>query len=286
MGKSVERTWFVTGVSRGLGRAIAEAVLAAGERLVGTVRNSDDATDLVAAHGANALIVQADVTDGESIGRAVAAALAAFGRIDVLVNNAGYTLLAGIEEATDEQIHQQFATNAFGLFRVTRAVLPAMRAQGGGRIVMISSVAGVSAAPGLGYYAASKHAVEGFSESLSKEVAPHGIKVTLLQPGLFRTNTLGASMRESTADDAYQETVGKIRTAMRSLNGSQPGDPSLLAATVVKIADESEPPLHLPLDPGATPAIRPRLEQQLQELDKWAPAMATPAIVETADRPA
>jgi NAD(P)-dependent dehydrogenase (short-subunit alcohol dehydrogenase family) len=271
-------TWLVTGVSRGIGRAIGEAVLASGHRLVGTVRKPGDADDLLAAYPDKALIVQADITDKASVDDAVAAALAAFGRIDLLVNNAGYTLLAGIEEATEAQIHQQFETNTFGLFRMTRAVLPTMRSQGAGRIIMVSSVAGVSAAPGLGYYAASKHAVEGFSESLAKEVAEHGIKVTLIEPGLFRTNTLGASLFEASQSDAYAATVGKTRAALKSLDGHQPGDPAQLAAAVLKIASEPSPPLHLPLDPGATGAIRPRLQQQLEELDEWAAKMATASI--------
>ncbi len=273
-----DHIWFVTGVSRGLGHAIGASVLAAGHRLVGTVRKPGDAADLAAAFPGRALIVQADVSDRASVRDAVATATAAFGRIDVLVNNAGYTLLAGIEEATEAQIRQQFDTNTFGLFWVTREVLPVMRAQRTGRIIMISSVAGVSAAPGLGYYAASKHAVEGFSDSLAKEVAEHGIQVTLVEPGLFRTSTLGESMTEAAPSAAYPGTVGKTRTALKSLDGHQPGDPARLAAAVLRLAAEPAPPLHLPLDPGATGAIRPRLEQQLRELDEWAATMATQPI--------
>ncbi|SRR6266496_106845 len=278
---AVDGVWFVTGVSRGLGHAIADAVLAGGGRLVGTVRSDGDAADLVAAHPDRAVITRADVTDGQDIDAAVASALDAFGRIDVLVSNAGYTLMAGIEEASDEDVVEQFATNAFGSFRVARAVLPIMRRQQSGRIIMISSVAGVSAAPGLGYYAASKHAVEGFSESMAKEVAPHGISVTIVEPGLFRTDTLGASMRESSRTAAYESTAGKTRTALKSLDGKQPGDPARLAAALLALAEEPDPPLHLPLDPGATTAIRPRLEQQLQELDEWAAKMATAPLADT-----
>jgi NAD(P)-dependent dehydrogenase (short-subunit alcohol dehydrogenase family) len=277
------RTWFITGVSRGIGRAIAEAVLDAGDNLVGTVRHASQCADLTATHGNRACIVEADVTDTHGIGNAVDTALQRFGRIDVLVNNAGYTLLAGVEEATDEQIHHQFATNTFGVFAVTRAVLPTMRAQHGGLVVMISSVAGVSASPGLGYYAASKHAVEGFSESLCKEVAPHGIRVTLLEPGLFRTDTLGASLCASAQQDSYLDTVGKARAALASLDGHQPGDPRQLAAVVLKLADASTLPLNLPLDPGATTAIRPRLEQRLRDIDEWAGVMATAPIIDVGD---
>jgi NAD(P)-dependent dehydrogenase (short-subunit alcohol dehydrogenase family) len=271
-------TWFVTGVSRGIGRAIAEAVLGAGHQLLGTVRNLRDADDLASRFPGRVKIVTADVTDPDAVRTAVGTALETFGQIDVLVNNAGYTLLAGIEEATDEQIRDQFETNTFGLFRVTREVLPGMRARRSGRIIMISSVAGVSAAPGLGYYAASKHAVEGFSESLAKEIAEYGILVTLVQPGLFRTDTLGASRADARHSEAYAGTVGKTRSALSALSGHQPGDPARLAAAVLRLAAEPAPPLHLPLDPGATAPIRPRLEQQLRELDEWSAAMATAAI--------
>jgi NAD(P)-dependent dehydrogenase (short-subunit alcohol dehydrogenase family) len=271
-------TWFVTGVSRGIGRAIAEAVLGAGHQLLGSVRDPRDADDLVSGFPGQVKIVTADVTDPGAVHAAIETALQTFGRIDVLVNNAGYTLLAGIEEATDEQIRDQFETNTFGLFRVTREVLPGMRARQSGRIIMISSVAGVSAAPGLGYYAASKHAVEGFSESLAKEVAEHGILVTLVEPGLFRTDTLGSSLTDASHSDAYSATAGKTRSALSSLSGHQPGDPARLAAAILCLAAEPTPPLHLPLDPGATGAIRPRLEQQLRELDEWGMAMATAPI--------
>lgn len=271
-------TWFVTGVSRGIGRAIAEAVLRAGHQLLGTVRNLRDADDLASGYPGRAKIVAADVTNPGAVHTAVETALKTFGQIDVLVNNAGYTLLAGIEEATDEQIRDQFETNTFGLFRVTREVLPSMRARRSGRVIMISSVAGVSATPGLGYYAASKHAVEGFSESLAKEVAEHGILVTLVQPGLFRTDTLGASRADARHSNAYAGTVGRTRSALSLLNGHQPGDPVRLAAAVLRLAAEPTPPLHLPLDPGATAAIRPRLEQQLRELDEWSAAVATAPI--------
>lgn len=274
-------TWFVTGVSRGIGRAIAEAVLGAGHRLAGTVRNLRDADDLVSRFAGQAEIVAADVTDPGAVHSAVQSAFKAFGQIDVLVNNAGYTLLAGIEEATEEQIRDQFETNTFGLFRVTREVLPGMRARRSGRIIMISSVAGVSAGPGLGYYAASKHAVEGFSESLAKEVAEYGVLVTLVEPGLFRTDTLGASRADARPSDAYAGTVGKTRSALSSLDGHQPGDPARLAEAILRLATEPAPPLHLALDPGATGTIRPRLEQQLRELDEWAVAMATAPIDDT-----
>lgn len=269
------RVWFVTGVSRGLGRAIAETVLDAGEYLVGTARRPAEARDLLAGHPGRTRIVEADVTDAGQVTEAVTTALEAFGGIDVLVNNAGYTLLAGVEEASEEEIRSQFETNTFGTFRVTRAVLPAMRARGRGLIIMISSVAGVSAAPALGYYAASKHAVEGFGESLAKEVAGDGLHVTLVEPGLFRTDTLGTSLHEATPGQAGDGVVGKTREALKGLDGRQPGEPRHLAAALLKLADEPAPPLHLPLDPGATGSIRPRLEQQLRELDEWAPKMST-----------
>jgi NAD(P)-dependent dehydrogenase (short-subunit alcohol dehydrogenase family) len=267
--------WFITGAGRGLGRGIAEAALDAGRTVVGTVRRAGDAADLVERYGRRFLRVKADVTDRLAVEAAVSAALETFGRIDVLVNNAGYTLVAGVEDATDDQIREQFETNFFGIVTVTRCVLPIMRSQAQGRIIMVSSVAGASAAPGMGYYAASKHAVEGFAEALSKEVAGFGIRVTMVQPGLFRTDTLGSSMQAVPPSDAYQASVGALIGALSGLSGAQPGDPRRLGEALLTLVEADAPPLRVPIDPGASGSIRNRLDQQLAELEEWGPRLAT-----------
>jgi NAD(P)-dependent dehydrogenase (short-subunit alcohol dehydrogenase family) len=270
-----QQVWFITGVGRGLGKGIAESVLDSGRTVVGTVRRDGDAADLAERYGDRFLRVTADVTSPSAVAAAVDAALDAFDRIDVLVNNAGYTLVAGIEDATDEQIREQFETNFFGTVTVTRCVLPVMRKQAQGRIIMVSSVAGASAAPGMGYYAASKHAVEGFSESLSKEVTGLGITVTMVQPGLFRTDTLGSSMQSVPPSPAYEASVGALMGALSGVSGQQPGDPRRLGDALLSLVEAEAPPLRVPIDPGASGSIRGRLEQQLAELEEWAPRLAT-----------
>jgi NAD(P)-dependent dehydrogenase (short-subunit alcohol dehydrogenase family) len=273
------RVWFVTGASRGIGRAIVEAAVARGDQVVAVVRSADAARSITEASNGNALAAVADVTRPDDVRSAVDQARRAFGGIDVLVNNAGYTLLGGVEEAADDQIRQQFETNVFGLIDVTRAVLPLLRLSAKGFIVTISSVAGVSASAGFAYYAASKHAVEGFAEALAKEIAPLGIRLTIVEPGSFRTDALGSSMISAAADHTYADSVGRFREFIGSLDGNQPGDPHSLAAQVLRLVDEPEPPLHLPLDPGATQPIGSKLQQQLAELHEWAPRYsASPAV--------
>lgn len=277
-GNAERQVWFITGVSRGLGHGIADAVLASGRAVVGTVRRDGDAADLAARYPGQIALATADVTDQASVAAAVTAALDFAGRIDVLVNNAGYTLVAGIEDATDQQIRDQFETNTFGAINVTRLVLPLLRKQSAGRIIMVSSVAGASAAPGMGYYAASKHAVEGFAESLSKEVAGLGIKVTVVQPGMFRTDALGASMQSTAPSADYEASVGKLLGALSGMSGAQPGDPRRLGEALIILAEAKNPPLRVPIDPGASGSVRGRLVQQLAELDEWGPRLATAPI--------
>jgi NAD(P)-dependent dehydrogenase (short-subunit alcohol dehydrogenase family) len=272
------RVWFVTGASGGLGRATVRAAIEAGDRVLATVRNSAAASDLTQLGGGQVIAVQADVTDPGAVRAAVARAQTEFGGINVLVNNAGYSLLAAAEEASDEQIRQQFETNVFGFVDVARAVIPVMRASGGGHMFMISSVAGISASAGFAYYGASKHAVEGFSEALSKELAPQGIKVIIVEPGLFRTNALGSSLTSADTLPVYADTVGKFRSVVGGIAGNQTGDPEELGRLLVRMLDESEPPTRLAVDPGASPTIRAKLEGQLRELDEWAARAATTPI--------
>lgn len=272
------RVWFVTGAGSGLGRATVRAAVSAGDRVVATVRNREAAEDVTRLGEGRVIAVRADVTDPSAVRTAVDRAKADFGGIHVLVNNAGISLLAAAEEASDAQIRAQFETNVFGFIDVTRAVLPVMRSSGGGHMIMISSVAGVSASAGFAYYAASKHAVEGFSEALAKEVAPHGIKVIIVEPGLFRTNALGSSLLSADTLTAYDDTVGKFRSMIGGINGKQTGDPDQLGQLLVRMLDEPSPPTRLAVDPGATPTIRAKLDGQLRELDEWAGRAATAPI--------
>lgn len=263
--------WFITGASSGLGRALAEAVLARGWRAALTARTSERLAELAAQHGERALVLTLDVTDGRSIGRAIAAAEAHFGKIDVLVNNAGYGYLAAIEEGEEAEIRAQFETNVFGLIAVTKKVLPGMRARRGGHIFNVSSLGGLVAFAATGYYHATKFAVEALSESLAQEVRPLGIKVTILEPGAFRTDWAGRSMIESrTIIDDYAETAGKRRAATRAVSGKQPGDPARAAAAIIAAYEAEEPPLRLLLGAPALKIARDRLDALRTNFDAWA----------------
>jgi NAD(P)-dependent dehydrogenase (short-subunit alcohol dehydrogenase family) len=263
--------WFITGASSGLGRALAEAVLEHGWKAVVTARRPEALGDLVAKFDDRALALPLDVTSKTSIARAVAAAEAQFGAIDVLVNSAGYGYLAAIEEGADSEIRAQFETNVFGLIDVTKQVLPGMRARRQGHIFNISSLGGLVAFAATGYYHATKFAVEGLSESLFHEVGPLGIKVTIVEPGAFRTDWAGRSMIESaTIIDDYAETAGKRRQATRSVSGNQPGDPARAAAAIISAYEAGTPPLRLLLGAGALKVAYKRLEDLRTNFDQWA----------------
>ncbi|WP_375337157.1 oxidoreductase [Rhizobium lentis] len=263
--------WFITGASSGLGRALAEAVLARGWRAAITARRPDRLSDLTAAHAERALALTLDVTDGRSIAAAVHDAETHFGAIDVLVNNAGYCYLSAIEEGEDAEIRAQFETNVFGLIAVTKEVLPGMRSRRKGHIFNVSSLGGLVAFAATGYYHASKFAVEALSESLSHEVKPLGIDVTILEPGAFRTDWAGRSMVESnTVIEDYAETSGKRRQATRSISGKQPGDPVRAAAAIISAFEADEPPLRLLLGAPALKIARERLDALRVNFDAWA----------------
>lgn len=263
--------WFITGSSSGLGRALAEAILERGWRVAAAARNPDDLQGLVTQHGDRVLPLQLDVTDQAAIERAVGAAEARFGRIDALVNNAGYGYLAAIEEGDPAEIRAQFDTNVFGLANVIRAVLPGMRSRRRGHIINISSLGGLVAFPATGYYHASKFAVEALSESLAQEVAPLSIRVTIVEPGAFRTNWAGRSMVESrTRIEDYAETSGRRREATRAISGNQPGDPARAAAAMIAIFEAEEPPLRLLLGKAALDVARKRLEALSANFEAWA----------------
>ena len=262
--------WFITGCSTGLGRALATAVLERGQRAVVTARDPAQVADLVAPHGDRALALPLDVTDHAQVVDAVKRAEAAFGRIDVLVNNAGYGYLAAIEEGEDDEVRKLFDANVFGLADVTRAVLPGMRARRGGHVVNVSSLGGLAAFGATGYYHATKFAVEGLSESLAAEVAPLGIKVTLVEPAAFRTNWSGPSMRQSaTRIDDYAETAGARRAATTATYGRQPGDPVRAAEAILTAVDAPEPPLRLLLGKAAYDIATARLDTLRSTFDTW-----------------
>ncbi|MFT4134731.1 oxidoreductase [Labrys sp. (in: a-proteobacteria)] len=263
--------WFITGASSGLGQALAQAVLARGWRAVLAARRLEALAEPAAAHGERALAVKLDVTDPGAVEKAVAAAEARFGRIDVAVNNAGYGYLAAIEEGEDAAIRAQFETNVFGLIGVTKRILPGMRARRSGHIVNISSLGGLVAFAATGYYHATKFAVEALSESLAQEVAPLGIKVTIVEPGAFRTDWAGRSMVEApTVIADYAETAGRRRGQTRAVSGRQPGDPARAALAIIKAVEAPEPPLRLLLGAPALRIARQRLEALSLNFETWA----------------
>lgn len=261
------KTWFITGISRGLGKALAEAALARGDTVVGTVR--EGMPDI--APGSGTLhVLTLDVADPDAITRAVTEAFGKTGRVDVLVNNAGYGLLGAIEEATDAEVARLFEVNVFGPFRLIRAALPRLRQQGAGHILNITSIAGRAPMASSGMYAAAKSAVEGLSQSLRQEVAPFGVKVTAVAPGGFRTDFLtDHSARRSQAADAYADSVGKSLAYLDSIAGRQIGDPARAAAAILALVDAPEPPLHLLLGSDALRRGREKLDAVIEEMDRW-----------------
>ncbi|MEO8631534.1 MAG: oxidoreductase, partial [Betaproteobacteria bacterium] len=235
--------WFITGCSTGLGRALAARVLKQGHRAVVTARDPGSVTDVVGAYPDTGLALALDVTDAKQVADTVSQAEARFGRIDVLVNNAGYGYLAAVEEGEDAEVRAMFETNFFGLVALTKRVLPAMRKRGSGHIINVSSVGGLIGNPSSGYYNATKFAVEGLSEAVSKEIAPLGIHVTVIEPGPFRTDWAGRSLKQpSKPMDAYANTSGARRDEIKSYSGRQPGDPERAADAIMKVAASSSPP--------------------------------------------
>ena len=262
--------WLITGCSTGFGRELARLVLARGWRAVVTARDASKVADLVAGHDDRAIAVALDVTDRAQIDVAVAAAIARFGRIDVLVNNAGFGYLGAVEEGEDDAVRALFDTNVFGLIDMTKAVLPAMRAQASGLIVTISSIGGLVSSAGTGYYHASKYAVEGLSESLAVEVKPLGIDVLIVEPGPFRTLWAGASMTQSpTRLDAYAATAGERRKLITGRSGNQPGDPIRAAQAIIDAALSDAPPLRLLLGKAALGLARKKLDTLRRDFDAW-----------------
>ena len=262
--------WFITGCSSGLGRALAERVLKHGHRCVATARNPAGIADIVRAYPETSLALGLDVTDDGQRHDAIAKAEAAFSRIDVLVNNAGHGYSAAIEEGEDAEIRRMFETNFFALAALTRRVLAGMRARGSGRIINISSVGGLVGNPASGYYNATKFAVEGLSQALAKEVAPLGIRVTLIEPGPVRTDFQGRSMTAVAKPiEAYAPTAGARRAQLQQSSGKQAGDPARAADAIIKIVESDDPPLHLVLGTNGVNRVREELREVLRSMDAW-----------------
>ena len=265
-----KRVWFITGASRGLGALIAEAALADGNAVIAAGRNVAAIAERL-GDSPGLLPVALDVTNEAQANAAVEAVVEKFGRIDVLVNNAGFGLLGAIEESSDADVRRMYDTNVFGLLNITRAVLPVMRSQRAGHIINMSSLGGYRSAAGFGAYCSTKFAVEGLTEALRAELKPLGIHATVVEPGYFRTDFLDASSlvvaREVIAD--YDETSGNVRRIAANMNHNQPGDPAKLATALVELVDSQTPPLRLPLGTDALKAIAEKNAYVTQETETW-----------------
>jgi len=260
--------WFITGCSTGFGRSLATRVLTKGHRAVVTARDAARVADLVEGHEDRALALSLDVTDAAQVTAAARAATERFGAVDVLVNNAGYGYQATIEEGEEDAIRAQFDANVFGLFAMTRALLPGMRTRGRGHVISITSVAGLAGFPGSGYYAASKHAIEGFSDALLAEVGPLGLQVTCVEPGPFRTDWAGRSLHQTpVAIEAYQPTAGARLQQTKDISGHQAGDPDRAADAMIAVALQPDAPRHLVLGAFGYDAVTKKLRERLDGIE-------------------
>ena len=262
------RTWFITGASRGFGRSFAQAALAAGDRVAATARDTSSLEDLVADHGDAVLPVELDVTDRDAVFVSVRNVHERFGRLDVVVNNAGYGVAGAVEELSEEQARRQLEVNLFGALWVTQAALPIMREQRSGWIVQVSSIGGLAAFPLTGIYHASKWALEGLSETLRQEVEPFGIRVLMVEPSGFRTDWAGSSMDRAEPIDAYQQIdqIAQRRASQQEENnGSQPGNPDLAAQALLDTLNKDDPPFRLLLGNVAYDVAVDRYEARLME---------------------
>ena len=267
----MNKVWFITGCSTGFGRALANEALSLGNNVVVTARKTSDVEDIVAQYPNNAIAVQLDVTNKTEIALSVKIALEKFGRIDVLVNNAGIGYFGAIEESEDDEIRRMFDINVFGLGDMTNAVLPIMRKQRSGHIINIASIGGLVSFPGVGYYNATKYAVDGLSEALYKEVAHLGIKVTVICPSGFRTDWAGRSANNSKIEIAdYEVSAHQNKNNIRGYSGNQPGDPIRAAKAIVKVTEVENPPLRLLLGAAALKNARLKLDVLITDFDAWA----------------
>ncbi|MFK4086918.1 oxidoreductase [Kribbella sp. NPDC020789] len=267
----MSRVWLITGSSRGLGRALAEAVLAAGDRLVATARTPEQLADLVTKYGDQVRAVALDVTDADAARGAVRTALEEFGGLDIVANNAGYANSASIEETPDDDFRAQVETNLFGVVNVTKAALPVFREQRHGHFLQFSSIGGrVGGTPGMGAYQTAKFAVEGFSEVLNNEVKPFGVKVTIVEPGAFRTDWGGSSMTIAANHPDYDETVGAMNRFRVESDGKQAGDPAKAAQAILQVVAADNPPVRLLLGSDALTRAQQGADERAAETAAWA----------------
>ena len=266
----MDKVWFVTGCSTGFGRELAKMLLERGYRTVVTARDPAKAEDIAKGYDERALVLELDVTDPIEIEAAVKSAERHFGGIDVLVNNAGIGYFGAVEESDEDDVRRMFEINFFGLANMTRAVLPIMRRQRRGHLVNISSIGGLRSFPALAFYNATKYAVEGFSEALSIEVAPLGIKVTIVEPSGFRTDWAGRSANETKVRIAdYADTAGQNLENLRGYSGKQPGDPVRAAAAIISVVEAPDPPLRLLLGKAALKGARAKIDMLEKDFDGW-----------------
>lgn len=267
---TTSRTWFITGASTGFGRLLAEEVLKSGGKVVATARKLDKIADLEEKYPGKARVFALDVTDAAQIHSVVAQAVTGFAPVDVLVNNAGYGIAGAIEEATEDEFMPVYDTNVFGLIRVTQELLPHMRQRRSGHILNLSSIGGLAASPGWGYYQSTKFAVEGLTEALAAEVGPLGIHVTAIEPGPFRTDFLGRSGVEAANRIAdYDATAGNARRYMDDQDGRQPGDPLRAVRAMIAVVESPNPPLRLLLGASALKRLREKLDAWQKEIAAW-----------------
>jgi NAD(P)-dependent dehydrogenase (short-subunit alcohol dehydrogenase family) len=266
----MKKVWLITGCSTGFGRELAKQVLSLGYNSAVTARDLNDVQDIIKDYPENALGVKLDVTNSEDIVSAVNATLQKFGQIDVLVNNAGIGYFGAVEESEEDEVRKMFEINFFGLAKMIQQVLPFMRQQRDGHIVNISSIGGLRSFPAVGFYNASKYAVDGLSEALAKEVAPLGIRVTVVAPSGFRTDWAGRSANDSKIKIGdYASTAGKNQETIRAYSGNQPGDPVRAAAAIIKAVEYPNPPLRLLLGAAALKGARLKLEELRKDFDEW-----------------
>jgi NAD(P)-dependent dehydrogenase (short-subunit alcohol dehydrogenase family) len=272
------RIWLITGCSTGFGREIALAALGAGDRVLATARRPEHLDGLVDEWGDRVRTCALDVTDPAAIDAAVKAALEGFGRIDVVVNNAGHGSVGAVEELTMAELRALMDVMFFGAVAVTKAVLPHLRRQGSGAIVQLSSMGGRLSMPGFGAYCAAKFALEGLSEALAAELAPFGVRVLIVEPGAFRTEFGGSRMHRSREIEAYRVSTADTRAAVDAMDGSQPGDPAKAAAAILAVLDAENPPLRLALGADAVDAIRAHHDRSRRALDAWAELSTSTAL--------
>jgi len=264
------KIWFITGISSGLGHALAKAVIDAGDFVIGTFRHQNQVNEFNYTYAGKSLGMKLDVTNREEVMSVIEELKAKIGRLDVVVNNAGFGFAGAIEEASIEETRAVMEANFFGVFNVTQNVLPILRKQGHGHIIQISSHGGFKATAGFGIYNASKFALEGMSEALASEMLPLGIRLTIVEPGPFRTSFAGSGFRLANRKiEDYQSTAGLFRERIKSVDGKQEGDPHKAALAIISVVNHPNPPLRLPLGKVALATISSKLSQMQQDIDNW-----------------